>query len=129
MHGVDIIVYRVLMIVKRPSLEIVQLSGRRCHHANISFRNSLIAPVVQFHYQHLPRQGMERALRWLHQHQPGIEEVLLELPGGGHLRVNEELVHVSEDYEISVDEYQFVVLIELPYPELAVVPFVVGVLS
>lgn len=54
--------------------------------------------------------------------------MLLVVPGRSHLRVREELVRVAINYEVGVDEYELVVLLELPYAKLAVVPLVVGVL-
>ncbi|THU59631.1 hypothetical protein C4D60_Mb07t04110 [Musa balbisiana] len=87
---------------------------------------ALVAAVVGGDLVHVIHQQPERAVGGLHHHDAGVEEGGV-VPHSAHLRHREEEVDVPQHQQVGVDEHHLVVVGELPQPELAVVPLVVGV--
>lgn len=88
---------------------------------------ALVAAVVRNDVVSAFHEDFEGAVGGLDDHYAGVEEGEV-VAGGGYLGEVEEEVEVSEYDDVGVDEDDFVVVGELPEPELAVVVLVVGAL-
>ncbi|PON42379.1 hypothetical protein PanWU01x14_282420 [Parasponia andersonii] len=89
---------------------------------------ALVPSVVGNDVVPVVHEDPERAVRWLHDHDPGVEDGEV-VPDGRDLRELEEDVEVPEHGNVGVYEDDLVVVGELPEAELAVVVLVVGVLQ
>lgn len=85
----------------------------------------LIATIIRLQLKAHDHQVLKQASRGLNNHEPRVEPHLV-VSSSRELGQGKELVNVLEDQKVGVDEDDLVVAKELPYPELAVVPLVVG---
>lgn len=86
---------------------------------------ALVTSIVGNHVFALLHQHFEGALRRLNHHEPGVEQHAI-VANGGQLRQGKEEVEILQNQQVRVYEHDLVIFFELPYTELAVVPFVVG---